>query len=594
MPGPAPADWLVTATDMRAIEARAAERGETAAVLMDRAARRVAAVVAERMRASRGRDPMILVLVGPGNNGGDGLWAARYLRERAVPAVCYLWHRPADRPDAVRAAAAQAGVPIYHAEADPGGQTLARLLAEAEVVLDALLGFGLQRDVAGDLYTLIAAVDAAVAAREAAARPVQVFAVDLPTGIDSDTGAVRGLALPAHVTITLGLAKRGLYTFPGAAHAGEILLEDIGVRDLTDQLQVATLTDAQMRTLLPARPADAHKGTFGSVLIVAGSLNYIGAGVLATQGALRAGVGLATLATPLELLSVAAAKLTECTFLPLPADLGVLTDRAVAPLLKALDERAYTALLIGNGLGREKETLQFMRRLLEDPGLDGGAGVTAERHVGFSLGRPPAEAPKERDGARRVGFGLSRRPAAPAKDTEKVADDSAPKDRRLPPLVIDADGLNLLAEIVGWSGRLPTATILTPHPGEMARLLDRTVEAVQADRVEVARQAAAAWQAIVVLKGAHTVIAAPDGQVRVNPVATAALATAGTGDVLAGCIAGLLAQGLAPFDAATAGVYVHGRAGQIVAAELGDAGPLAGDVAEALPLALREIKEQEA
>jgi NAD(P)H-hydrate epimerase len=333
---------------------------------------------------------------------------------------------------------------------------------------------------------------------------------------------------------------------------------------LTDNVQVTNTTAEQVRGLLPARPADANKGTFGSVLIVAGSLNYIGAAVLSTMGAMRIGVGLATLATPIELLPIVAAKLTECTFQPLPGDMGILTERSVKPLFDALSERQYKALLVGNGLGREKETLNFLRGVLQDKASAAPARTRAAHLGGFGLARH-VEPPKQE---------------APEED----------KTPGLPPLVLDADGLNLLHQIEGWAGRLPADTILTPHPGEMARLLDSDVETVQADRVGSAQRAAAEWKAIVVLKGANTVIAAPDGRVAVNPAASAALATAGTGDVLAGCIAGLLAQGLAPFDAAVAGVFVHGQAGLLVAEELGDAGALAGDLAEALPHALREIK----
>ncbi len=475
------------------------------------------------------------------------------------------------------------------AASDPGGARLAQLLQQAGAVVDALLGFGLERAVQGELAALLATVTDAVRARAGTARPLPVFAVDVPTGIDSDTGAVRGVALPAQVTITLGLAKRGLYLFPGAAYAGTIVLGDIGVGDLTDKLQVTETTAEQVRALLPARPADANKGTFGSVLIVAGSLNYIGAGVLATLGAMRVGVGLATLATPIDLLPIVAAKLTECTFLPLPADMGVLTERAVAPLFEALAKRPYQALLVGNGFGREKETLAFVREIFQDHSAASiAARAGAERHVGFAAphrtgagGSRPAE--------RTVGFGLVRRAV------ESTAETPAPGKEEelatLPPLVIDADGLNLLSEIEDWATHLPENSILTPHPGEMARLHGGDIAAIQADRIGTARAAAAEWKQIVVLKGAHTVIAAPDGRVQVNPTASAALATAGTGDVLAGVIAGLLAQGLAPFDAAVVGVYLHGQAGEWVAHELGTAGVIAGDIAEALPYVLRETAE---
>jgi len=346
--------------------------------------------------------------------------------------------------------------------------------------------------------------------------------------------------------------------------------------------------------MLPDRPADANKGTFGSVLVVAGSLNYVGAPVLATLGAMRVGVGLATLATPFELLPMVSAKLTECTFRPLPSDMGVLNDRAVASLQKALNEREYKALLVGNGLGREKETLNFMRKLLDEPsGATAGTDIHPARSVGFTQSSAAQSA--ERHSERVVGFASPRDPAThgPATADPEAALRTPHSALRtpLPPLVLDADGLNLLHQLDGWVDRLPPNTILTPHPGEMAHLLDSDVDTVQADRTGTAQRAAADWKAVVVLKGAHTVIASPDGRVQVNPTASPALATAGTGDVLAGVIAGLLAQGMAPFDAAVAGVFVHGRAGELVAEDLGDAGALAGDVADALPYAIRDIKD---
>ena len=553
---------------MRAIEAAAAQRGEPGPVLMDRAARAVAGIVVEQLGGVRGK--RILALVGPGNNGGDGLWTAVYLHERGASVSCYCWHRPgaaaaAPGTDAPAAAARQARIPLIDAATDKKQTLLKQLLADAEAIVDAWLGAGLTRPITGDLAALIGVVRDSLAARRAAGRPLPVFAVDLPTGVDSDTGGVQGIALPATWTITLGLPKQGLYLYPGAALAGTILLGDIGVMDLDKEIKTMHTDAAQVRGLLPARAADANKGTFGRLLIVAGSINYIGAGVLATLGALRSGVGLATLATPAELLPIMAAKLTEATFVMLPSDLGVLVERAVETVFKTLEKQEYAALLVGCGLGREKETSAFIRGLLLAP-ADPGAARGAERPIGFGV----------------------RRAAESSGKAEGDKDNEDKSKRTLPPLVIDADALNLLSEIEGWAERLPHNSILTPHPGEMARLRGSDVAAVQADRVGIARAAAQEWQQVVVLKGAKTVIAAPDGRVQINPAATPALATAGTGDVLAGVIASQLAQGLDPFDAAVAGAWLHGRAGEICEERIGKAGVLASDVAAVLPQVLRE------
>jgi NAD(P)H-hydrate epimerase len=560
---------LVTAQEMRTIEAQAAAAGTPEPVLMDRASRAVAAAIEQELGRVRGR--RVLVLVGPGNNGGDGLWAGYYLHERGAAVSCYCWHRPGatapqDRDaDAPAAAARGAGIPLLDAGADPGHVVLRRLLGDAAVVIDALLGVGLERPITGDLAALIAQVRHGLAARRAVARPLPVFAVDVPSGLDADTGAIRGTALPADWTITFGFPKVGLHQYPGAGLAGTIIVGDIGVTDLDKDLKTVVTDAAQVHSLLPVRPADANKGTFGRLLIVAGSANYIGAGVLAALGALRSGAGLVTLAVPVELLPVVAAHLIEPTFVPLPSDLGALIERSVEPVFKTLAEREYSALLVGCGLGRERETQAFIRGLLLS-------------NVQTAFGRGSDRA---------LGFGFAARRAQPARKEPDNSVDDKPA-RTLPPLVIDADGLNLLSEIDGWTERLPHNSVLTPHPGEMARLRGLTTEEVQADRVGTARAAAREWNQVVVLKGAKTVIAAPDGRVQINPAATPALASGGTGDVLAGTIASLIAQGVAPFEAAVAGAWLHGRAGELCAERIGPAGVLASDVAAALPEAMRE------
>jgi NAD(P)H-hydrate epimerase len=560
---------LVTAAEMRAVEAQAAAGGTPEPVLMDRAARAVAAAVEQELGKVRGK--RILVLVGPGNNGGDGLWAAYYLHARGAAVSCYCWHRAgapaAGRDDAPAAAARGAGIPLLDAGADSGYAWLTRLLSDAAAVVDALLGVGLTRPITGELAALLTQVQRSVTERRAQGRPLPVCAVDVPTGLDADTGALQGVALAADWTVTFGFAKLGLYQYPGAGLAGTIIIGDIGVTDLDKDLKTAVTDAAQVRGLLPARPADANKGTFGRLLIVAGSANYIGAGVLATTGALRSGVGLATLAVPVELLPIVATRLTESTFVPLPSDMGVLIERSVDPVFKTLAEREYTALLVGCGLGREKETQAFIRGLL----------------------LTNAETAHGRGGERAIGFGFAARRATENAGPGAEKEKEAKAGRALPSLVLDADALNLLSEIDGWTERLPHTSVLTPHPGEMARLRGTTVEEIQQDRAGVARAAAKEWNQVVVLKGAKTVIAAPDGRVQINPAATAALASAGTGDVLAGVIASLLAQGLAPFDAAVAGVWLHGRAGELCAERIGPVGVLASDVAAALPEALREL-----
>jgi NAD(P)H-hydrate epimerase len=333
--------------------------------------------------------------------------------------------------------------------------------------------------------------------------------------------------------------------FPGAAAVGELVVADIGIDPaLADDVWLEVVTPAMVREWLPSRPPDAHKGTFGKAMIVAGSVNYTGAAYLAGAAATRAGAGLVTLALPSAIHSAVAAHLVEATYLLLPEALGVVS-RGAADIL-AQELLGYDALLIGPGFGREDETEGFLERLL---------GGSQERQS--------------------VGFLRSAGGASARSD--------------LPPLVIDADALNILSALEDWPGRLPPHAVLTPHPGEMARLMDGAVRDVQQDRVTTARSRAAEWRQVVVLKGAYTVVASPDGRTVIEPFANPGLATAGTGDVLAGTIVALRAQGLGAFEAAAAGAYLHGLAGELARREIGAPGMVAGDVLAHLPQAWRRI-----
>lgn len=311
------------------------------------------------------------------------------------------------------------------------------------------------------------------------------------------------------------------------------------------------LTSTYARQLLPDRPVDAHKGSFGKVMVVAGSVHFPGAAWLAAAGAARSGAGLVTLAAGQAVRSLAA-RLPEATLLPVAeGDWGAIGPGAIDELSKALE--GYQALLVGPGMGQGEATGQFLQALL---GL---------------------EQPKLRA---RVGFlGVS-------------PDDDGPTGPRitLPATVLDADALNLLAALDDWPTRLPSGRfIFTPHPGEFRRLL--RVDSLPSDLVAIAEESAARWGQVVLLKGATTVIAAPDGRSLVHDGANPALATAGTGDVLAGVIAGLLAQGLSLYDAAALGVFLHAAAAARVRADLGDAGTLASDLLPELPRAIRALRQ---
>ncbi|MBN1658388.1 MAG: NAD(P)H-hydrate dehydratase, partial [Anaerolineae bacterium] len=481
---------------------------------------------------------------------------------------CYIWKRDVDG-DANYQRVESDGMPVCWADDDEdpdaprgGWEALRGLLEGADVVIDALLGVGVKLPLREPLRAMLGVVSDALAARRSAPGleavvPLQagdlplVVAVDCPTGLDANTGEIDPAALRADATVTFAYPKAGLLRFPGADRVGRLIVADIGIPpELADDVDLEMASSQEVRGWLPRRSNSAHKGTFGSVLIVAGSINYVGAAALSGAGASRVGTGLVTMALPGPIQMAVAANLPEVTYLLLPHDLGVVSRGAVEVVRKGMGE--YDALLLGPGLTQEKEAVSFVHTLL-------------------GTGR------QERKG--RIGF--------LAGGDEEVSDAGA-----LPPLVIDADGLNALSKAVDWWKALPPGTILTPHPGEMARLVGEEMEVqdVQADREAVARRFAAEWNVVLVLKGAHTVVAAPDGRLRVIPFANAGMATAGTGDVAAGTIAGLRAQGLDAFEAAVAGAYVHALAGEIVRAEMGDMGTVAGDLPPRLPLALARIR----
>ena len=550
---------IITVEKSRYLEEKTDEGGTSFAEMMERAGRGTARAIQRRIGA---RGKRVLILVGPGNNGGDGLVAAHYLWEMGSRVTCYLWKRNVE-DDANFRRAKDDRLPMVWAEDDGGFAALRGLLTGADAVVDALLGVGVDRPIGGTLKDLLDAVrqtiDEQCAPRELAetvpsnsiAPAPLIVAVDCPTGLNCDTGALDPATVPADLTVTFAYPKLGLLRFPGAEAVGHIVVADIGIPpELADDVPLEMATAEGIQAWLPARPRSAHKGTFGRALIVAGSVNYVGAATLAGAGAKRVGTGLVTLALPMPIQPAVAARLAEATYLLLPHDMGVIASGAVPVLRERYED--YDALLLGPGLTQEKETVAFVHTLL---------GLEASERKG------------------RMGF-VSSGPSRPAEGPE------------LPPLVVDADGLNALAKAGEWWKRLPPGTILTPHPGEMARLMgdEVTTKEVQADRDGHARRMARRWNAVVVLKGAFTVIAEPGGRVSILPFANPALATAGSGDVLAGAIAGLRAQGMDPFEAAVSGAYLHGLAGELARADLGDMGVVAGDLPPRLPQALNSIR----
>ena len=519
---------------MVALEQASERQGVSTDHLMERAGLAVAEAVRSQLRGVAGAK--VLVLVGAGNNGADGLVAARHLRRWGAQASIYLaTRRPI--PDPKMDLALDYGVAVSSSADDPDLAELEGHLHECRLVLDAVLGTGRARPLEGPVKELARRINAWRSQGRDGGRDHQVFALDLPTGLNPDTGQTDPHCIAADHTLALGYPKVGLLTFPGAALVGQLQVLDIGLPpdleladlELEQGIDLELLSPDWVGGHLPIRPLDSHKGTFGHVLIVAGSRNYVGAAFLAAQAAVRTGAGLVTLATPESVYPILAGKLTEVIHLPLPEDQEGLVLPEAAGLIRS-NLSHYDALAVGCGLGQSEGTRQFIERLVLD------------------------------------------QPQSPI------------------PLVIDADGLNNLSRLERWWERLAGTTVLTPHPGEMATLVGIPTSEVQRDRIGVARKWADYWKVGLVLKGAHTVVAHPSQAVRVSPFANPGLASGGTGDVLTGILASLMAQGLSASLAAGCGVYLHGQAGVYAVEGVGEAGLTATDLVQRLPQTIERLR----
>ena len=536
---------LVTVAQMQAMEKEADANGLTYDQLMRNAGQGLAEIVADLFVDE---DQLEIVgLVGPGNNGGDTLVALTALIEQGWKASAFLVRRKKD--DLVKGFV-DAGGQLIPSDKDDSLFQLSSFLESSDILLDGILGTGIKLPLKKEIAELLSEVNDLLDTFDES--PL-VIAVDCPSGVDCDTGEAADETIYADLTVTMAAVKQGLLKLPAFEYVGELKVVDIGLpADLTSlkDLQTEVADEDSISALLPERPLDSHKGTFGTALIAAGSVNYTGAVVLAGKAAYRAGAGLVQLAIPASIHAAVAGQITEATWVLLPHSTGVISSSAADVLAKNF-ERAK-ALLIGPGVGIENTTKEFVENLL----------------VGKTAPKKPA-----------IGF---------------VHDESESREEEtnsLPPMIVDADGLRLLAQIKDWHTKLPATAILTPHPGEMSALTGVSKEEIQEDRQAIANKFATAWGHIVVLKGAFTVIASPDGRITVIPVASPALARAGTGDVLAGLIVGLRAQGLDAYDAAVAGAWVHAQAGLYAADDLGTtASVMASDVLNSISDVLSDLE----
>ena len=510
---------LVTAKEMKALDVQAQnDYAMPGILLMDNAAQAVAEAVHEALTALEGE--RVVIFCGGGNNGGDGLGAARWLQSYGVSVRAFVVGAALDavQGDAAMELAmfTKAGGRV-EALSTEDDWVLAELAAsKADVLVDALLGTGFHGELEGDVLRACELLNKS---------EKYILAVDVPTGVNADNGAVSENAVRADHTVTMALVKTGLLLYPGREYCGDIELADISMPvKLVEEYQSDKyrLTDEIVRELLPLRKANAHKGDAGRVVICAGSPGYTGAAALASDAAVKAGAGLVSLYTPLSSRDVLAIKLTEVMVHGLLERMpGILGGGAASDV--ASNAEAADVLAIGPGLGTSESTQEAVRTILQK--------ITT-------------------------------------------------------PVVIDADALTALAGHTEILAAMQAQKVLTPHPGEMARLTGLEIAEIEADRINIAKKYAEQWQAIVVLKGAPTVIGCPNGTVYVNSTGNSSLATGGSGDVLTGIIAGLAAQEISLQEAAICGVYLHGLAAELTGIDIGLA---AGELAALLPQAREQV-----
>ena len=510
---------VVTASEMREIDRKTIEEfGVPSLDLMERAGSGAAQVIAT---LGVEKQKPVVIVCGKGNNGGDGFVAARYLSGWGANVTCWtIGERDEMTSDALRnlVAAEESGVGVKPFRAGESEEELHGQLEDAQIAVDALLGTGAR----GTLKDPIRRI-----ARIMNDSGTKIYALDMPTGMNADNGEVDPDCVRSLMTITFGFPKRGLYRMPGRSLCGDVTVVDLGYPEESIDVTTGLLLWQEMRAAVPARPSVGHKGTFGRVLVVAGSRGMSGAACLAAEAGLRSGAGLVRLVVPDSIADLCETKLTEVMVTGATAKGDVFGPESLEDVLAAT-EWADT-VLIGPGLSGAEETQTFVREFL-----------------------------------RRVAK----------------------------PVVLDADALNALAgaeeDVLERLGKLPA--ILTPHPGELGRVLDIDSSVVAEDSVSWSRQAANDLRSEIILKGAPTVIASPTGEVDFCSLGNDGMATAGSGDVLAGLVAGVLAQGADLPTAARLATMIHSRAGDICRTEIGAHGMLAGDILRCLPYAWRELE----
>jgi NAD(P)H-hydrate epimerase len=516
---------VVTAEEMRYIDRVTIEEyGIPGTILMERAGLAATSRIKEIFSQRK-----VIVVAGSGNNGGDGLVIARNLYNEGWDVRVFLTNKPEElKGDALLQYKIISKLGLKFSLIDEFLNHHSAFLTHDTLIVDALFGTGLSKNVTGLLADVIKLLNKSNA---------QVFSVDIPSGISSDTGQIMGEAVEADYTVTFGLPKRGHLLYPGARYSGKLFIEDIGFPKkllISEKINVELLTKDDISPLIPVRPKYSHKGNYGHVLILAGSKGKTGAALMAAKACLRSGAGLVTLGIPESLSEIFQSRVTEEMTLILPdkGD-GTLSQKALKQIFNFLNDKA-TVLTIGPGIGISSDIKKIVETLIKTSTI---------------------------------------------------------------PMIIDADGINSLKGNRTVFLKSKSPIILTPHPGEMARLLqgqkrDRkslSIHDIEKDRINTAASFSKETGVYLVLKGVPTIIADPNGMAYINSTGNPGMASAGTGDVLTGIISGFLSQGLSPINASILGVYMHGFAGDIVASKKGEHSLIATDIIEGIPFAFKSL-----
>lgn len=464
----------------------------------------------------------IAIFVGPGNNGGDGLVVARQLFNQNIPVKIFLMINDEKAKGIAKTnldMAKSLGIPLADISSLDKFYKEKERIAQSDIIIDAILGIGSK----GTLLNLFVEVIDYLNLLE---KPI--VSIDIPSGINGDTGEVLGTSIKANYTLTFGLPKVGMFLSPGINYIGKLIIVDIGFpQALLDnpQIKLNYIEEKEMSSLLPKRLKDDHKGRCGKVFLLAGSLGMTGAATLSSQAALLTGSGIVILGVPESLNPILEVKLTEVMTCPLPETPSVTFSSNGYPIIMGLISK-FQSLALGPGIGREKDTVNLIKNLVKNINI---------------------------------------------------------------PLVVDADGIFALAEEPEILKKAKAPLVITPHMGELAHFLKTKISDISNNRISYAKNVAMEYNIIVVLKGAHTIVADPKGDIFINPTGNSGMASGGVGDVLTGIIAGLLAQGLSILDASKLGVYLHGLAGDMAFEEKGELSLIANDLLSNLPKAIKYL-----